>query len=212
VQFPYGSDAYLEQFDANQLEQAVPRQLVSITIDRPFKDPAGNVRIEQAPNPLAQYMDSRGLTQLQEPVPAEAVSLLNSGYLKKREQAVSEGLGALVDRQKADPVHPAQLYSTATAFLLAAFLFAYFTLPHVPGHVFAAMMMIEGVFRYVLEMLRVEPAVVGRGTGALTFLPPQSYSMVVSFLLIIGGAVLWFAFGRFAANRGEVRGVPAMVS
>ena len=62
------------------------------------------------------------------------------------------------------------------------------------------MMMIEGVFRYVLEMLRVEPAVIGRGTHVLSFLPPQSYSMVVSFFLVIGGAVLWFVFGRIAGN------------
>ena len=67
------------------------------------------------------------------------------------------------------------------------------------------MMMIEGVFRYMLEILRVEPAVVGRGTKLLPSLPPQSLSMVISFFLVIGGALLWYAFGQVAARRHEPR-------
>jgi hypothetical protein len=55
-------------------------------------------------------------------------------------------------------------------------------------------------------MLRVEPAVIGQGSGHLSFLPPQSYSMVVSFLLVSGGIVLWFYF-RKRARRGENRKV-----
>jgi hypothetical protein len=50
-------------------------------------------------------------------------------------------------------------------------------------------------------MLRVEPAVLGRGTKYLASLPPQSYSMVISFLLVVGGTVLWYVFGRIARKR-----------
>ncbi len=89
------------------------------------------------------------------------------------------------------------------AFTIAGFLFTYLTLPHAYGRVFAAMLMIEGVFRYVLETLRVEPAVVGRGTVILPSLPPQSFSMVISFFLVIGGAIFWYVCGRVARTRGE---------
>ena len=122
---------------------------------------------------------------------------------RTKDPAERERLDALAATEKSDWVQPAQLYSTATAFLIAAFLLAYFTLPHIPGHVFAAMMIIEGISRYLLEMLRVEPAVVGRGTDYLKFLPPQSYSMVVSFLLVWGGVALWIAFSHVGGSTAE---------
>ena len=103
-------------------------------------------------------------------------------------------LQELAARQQSLPIHPAQLYSTVTALLIAAFLVACYTLPHVPGRIFALMLLIEAPTRYVLEMLRNEPAVVGRHTGHLEFLPPQSFSMVLSAVLFAAGVVLWLAF------------------
>jgi phosphatidylglycerol:prolipoprotein diacylglycerol transferase len=122
---------------------------------------------------------------------------------RTKDPAERERLESLTATEKSNWVQPAQLYSSATAFLIAAFLLAYFTLPHIPGHVFAAMMIIEGVSRYLLEMLRVEPAVMGRGTDYLKSLPPQSYSMVVSFLLVWGGIALWIAFSRVGGSTAE---------
>jgi len=55
-------------------------------------------------------------------------------------------------------------------------------------------LLLEAPTRYILEMLRQEPAVVGHGTQYLRFLPPQSFSMVLSFVLFVAGVVLWFAF------------------
>ena len=143
-------------------------------------------------------MDAEHLAELREPLPAQDAGLLEPGALKSKETVKEQGLEALAKSQASDPVHPAQLYSALTALLIAGFLLAYFTMPHTAGRVFAAMLMIEGIFRYLLEMLRVEPAVVGRGTSALTFLPPQSYSMVVSLLLVLLGLVLWIAFGKMS--------------
>ena len=71
-------------------------------------------------------------------------------------------------------------FSAIVAFTIAGFLVCYFTLPHTAGRVFAAMLMIEGLFRYMLEMVRVEPAQIGRGTPYLPKLPPQSLSMIIS--------------------------------
>jgi phosphatidylglycerol:prolipoprotein diacylglycerol transferase len=96
---------------------------------------------------------------------------------------------ALARAERSLPLHPAQLYSALTAFLIAGICVSYFTLPHAPGRGFALMMMLEGLTRYVLEMLRAEPAVWGT---ALTL------SQWLGMGLVIGGIILWFAFGRFA--------------
>src|SRR6476661_700654 len=84
--------------------------------------------------------------------------------------------------QHSEWLHPAQIYSTITAWIIAALLVAYFTMPHVHGRVFALMLIIEAPARFVLEMLRSEPPVVGRGSDPphLTFLPNMSFSMVLS--------------------------------
>ncbi|MDB5331305.1 MAG: lgt 2 [Phycisphaerales bacterium] len=193
VQFPYDSDAYATEFNQNVLKMPVPRQLV------------------RDGSRLADYMDVKRLEVLQEPLPADDFQRFSvAGSLKKKEQVKAEGLEALAAAQKANPVHPAEIYSAVTAFLLAGFLVAAFTLPHVPGRIFAGMMIVEGLFRYVLEMLRVEPPVIGGHDPLdpgrllpLSFLPPQSYSMVVSFILVIGGVVLWYVFGRIARSRVE---------
>jgi phosphatidylglycerol---prolipoprotein diacylglyceryl transferase len=87
------------------------------------------------------------------------------------------------------PVHPAQLYSTITAWILAGLLLAYFTLPHVPGRVMALMLMLEGAARFVLESLRTEPPVWGL----------LSLSMVIGLVLVLGGAIMWVVVGRFGS-------------
>jgi len=95
----------------------------------------------------------------------------------------------LAEHYRSRPVHPAQLYSTITALMLAALLVAYFTLPHVPGRVFALMLMLEGAARFVLESLRTEPPVWG----------PMSLSMVIGLMLVLAGAILWVVFGQFGS-------------
>jgi phosphatidylglycerol:prolipoprotein diacylglycerol transferase len=103
---------------------------------------------------------------------------------------------AEVSTLRSNKVHPAQLYSTITALLLALFLTAYYTLPHAPGRVFALMLMAEAPTRFLLEMLRAEPPIVGPGSvnHTLTWLPNLSFSMVLSAWLFLIGAVLWYAF------------------
>jgi phosphatidylglycerol:prolipoprotein diacylglycerol transferase len=107
--------------------------------------------------------------------------------LKTREEARAQGLQQLMEAEarKVHPVHPAQLYSTITALLLAALLVAYYSLPHVPGHVFALMLMLEGATRFLLEMLRVEPPVWGSSF---------SLSMWLGILLVGAGGALWLVF------------------
>jgi prolipoprotein diacylglyceryltransferase len=110
----------------------------------------------------------------------------------------------LAAEQRSRPVHPAQLYSTITAWLLAGLLVAYFTLPHLPGRVFALMLMLEGGTRSLLELLRTEPAVAGS----------MSLSMMIGIGLVIAGIVMWITCGRFQRDwpvpaPGAAQPVPA---
>ena len=127
--------------------------------------------------------------------------------LKTPEQARHEGLKELIasEREKVHPVHPAQLYSTFTALLLAALFVAFYSMPHVPGHVFALMCVLEGATRFLLEMLRVEP-----GVGPLIDGFALSLSMWIGIGLVITGAILWLGFSKAGGvNQGGQMLTPA---
>jgi len=186
-EFPYHSDAYVKELEDNQLHQPVPRELL-----RP--DTA-----------LTHYLDALGQRDLQEPIPADVARqlLTDSGQLlKSPEEVNAQHLQLVAATQHSNPVHPAQWYSTVAAWLIAAFLVAYFTLPHAPGRVFALMLIVEGVSRFLLETVRAEPPVIGH----------WSLSMVLSVPMVALGIVLWFVFGSRrvwkdrdqAARSGEV--------
>jgi phosphatidylglycerol---prolipoprotein diacylglyceryl transferase len=106
------------------------------------------------------------------------------------EMASDPELQSLADASRALPVHPAEIYSAITAFLLAALLIAYFTLPHADGRVFALMLILEGFARFVLEIIRVEPPVWQLHIG------PHSYgwsmSMILGLLNWVGGLIFWW--------------------
>lgn len=108
--------------------------------------------------------------------------------LAPSEVARNAELSALARHERALGVHPAQLYSAFTLLLLAGLTYAYYTLPHAPGRVFALMLMLEGTARFTLELVRSEPAVLGR----------MSLSMVIGIGLVGLGALLWHLFGRLA--------------
>ena len=77
--------------------------------------------------------------------------------------------------------------------LVCGVLVAYFTLSHAPGRVFALMLILKGITRYILEMLRSEPPV------AHVFGYGLSFSMVMSVGLVGLGLLLWF----FVFNKGD---------
>ena len=151
VEFPYHSDAYLEQVHNGEIQ--VPPDLLKngqpLSIEEIKKDP-----------------------------------MLTAD---RRAELLKEA-----SEQHALPVHPAELYSTLTALLIAAFLVAYFTIPHAPGRVFALMLMIESVSRFLLEEIRAEPVFAPFGKH---WFGTMSFSMTLSIPLFLLGAVLWFVFG-----------------
>ena len=152
VQFPYHSDAYIEQYRAGEIQP--PPEL----LDR-----------DGMPRGIEEIQADRSLSAERK---AALVSLANA--------------------QHALPVHPAEVYSTLTAWLIAALLVAYFTLPHAPGRVFALMLVLEGVSRFLLETVRAEP--VGTLFGYHIF-GPLTYSEGLSIPIALLGVALWFTFG-----------------
>jgi phosphatidylglycerol:prolipoprotein diacylglycerol transferase len=170
VQFPYRSDAYLEQVNKGEIQ------------------------------PPPQLLNANGAPRSIEDI--EADRTIGS--------AERSSLVALAESQRALPVHPAELYSTFTAFLIAAFVLAYFTLRHAPGRVFALMLMVEGVSRFLLETVRAEP--VGTFFGHHIF-GPLTFGEGTSVVIVLMGAVLWFMFGlpQIWVERGS-RGVGSAVA
>lgn len=104
----------------------------------------------------------------------------------------NESLRELASQEKSRALHPAQLYTTITAFLLAAMLVAYFSVPHTPGMVFAMMMIFEGAARFVQELLRVEPPVMHM----------SGYGLSLSMVLGIGLSLLGVIFAAIFQKMG----------
>ncbi|MGD1276200.1 MAG: prolipoprotein diacylglyceryl transferase [Tepidisphaeraceae bacterium] len=115
-------------------------------------------------------------------------------------------LQRLAAASRALGVHPAELYSSFTAFLLAALLIAYFALPHADGRVFALMMILEGIARFVLELLRVEPAVWHVRLGGQTY--GWSISMILGLLIAVAGVVMWNLLPPLRRSRTACAGTP----
>jgi phosphatidylglycerol---prolipoprotein diacylglyceryl transferase len=164
VEFPYHSDAYLEQAHD------------------------GKIRIP------SELLDQNG-----QPLSIEQIQTDRTMSPERRQHLLD-----LAATQHALPVHPAELYSTFTAWLIAAFLLAYFTMPHAPGRVFALMLIIESISRFLLEEVRAEPVFTPFGKHLFG---TMSYSMVLSIPLLLLGIALWIIFGRIA--RREAGALPA---
>jgi phosphatidylglycerol---prolipoprotein diacylglyceryl transferase len=136
------------------------------------------------------YMEEFERNQLKTPAPDDVLGAPN--IFGERYPLPPEKVGSRPEL-KSNPLHPAQLYSAFTAFLLAGMLFAYFTLPHVPGRVFALMMAVEGVCRYLLELVRDEPRDYLNHTASL--------GMVQGIMIAAGGLALWAIFGAIHGKK-----------
>ena len=82
------------------------------------------------------------------------------------------------------PVQPTQLYSSINAFLLCFFLLAFEPFSRHDGMLFALMLTIYPVARFLLEIIRTDESAVF-GTGL-------SISQNISLLLLAAIAVLWY--------------------
>ncbi len=133
------------------------------------------------------YVDEFHARKLDKPVPPSLLVPTRDGLgekLMEPEWVARDPLAKSdADSVGSNYLHPTQLYSAVTAFALALLLFAYYTMPHPPGRVFAWMLVLEGATRFLLEMIRVEPEVLG----------PMSLSMVIGVGLVVSGVAMWVA-------------------
>lgn len=86
------------------------------------------------------------------------------------------------------PVHPTQIYSAVTAFLLFLFLLAWFPYRRRDGEVLALLITIYPVGRFLLEVIRQDEAAVWN-TG-------MSISQNISVLLLAGAIGFWCYLAR----------------
>jgi phosphatidylglycerol:prolipoprotein diacylglycerol transferase len=81
------------------------------------------------------------------------------------------------------PIHPTQIYSTVTALLIFFFLWFYYPFRTRDGEVFAWMILIYPVARFLEEAIRIdEPAQFGTGL---------SISQLISVAILIAAVALW---------------------
>ncbi|MCS7034172.1 MAG: prolipoprotein diacylglyceryl transferase [Phycisphaerae bacterium] len=136
--------------------------------------------------PYVQHVESGRISpppQLLRPGRDGSSKLVDAAALRQPGNAALRSLAAT---QRSLRVHPAQLYSAVTAFLLAGLLLSHFALEPPPGTTFALMLILEGTARFTLELLRVEPVV----------LWGMSLSMIVAMGMVALGLTLWVAFRR----------------
>lgn len=138
--------------------------------------------------------------------PPELIKTVDSRerLVEPAELRARPALAQVASHERSLPLHPAQLYSSFTALLICALCLAYFTLPHATGRVFALMLMVEGITRYLLELLRVEPPVVHVAGYGL------SLSMVLGIAFVLLGVALWIGFGRRSTQ--QATGFPVVAA
>jgi len=96
------------------------------------------------------------------------------------------------------PVHPTQVYSAINALLLALLLLAYDPFRRRDGELFALMISIYPISRFLLEIIRTDESAV--------FHTGLSISQNVSLLLLLSAAGLWFIVLRRPPGRTFVEG------
>ncbi|MBV8519561.1 MAG: prolipoprotein diacylglyceryl transferase [Acidobacteria bacterium] len=89
-------------------------------------------------------------------------------------------------------VHPTQIYESLSAFAIFAILMAMSRRPHVRGRIFAMFLILLGIERFLVEIVRAKDD---------RLLGPFTVAQLISVLLVVGGGVLF----AVTASRAEQR-------
>src|SRR6266852_2287669 len=79
-------------------------------------------------------------------------------------------------------VHPTQLYESASAFIMFAILIALSRKPHPKGRVFGAFLVLMGIERFLVEIVRAKDD---------RFLGPFTVAQLISVILVFAGGYLF---------------------
>lgn len=80
------------------------------------------------------------------------------------------------------PIHPAQVYSSLNALFLCLLLSLMFKIYKFPGQIIASMLILYGMTRFLLEMLRCEPFLIDHLTASQTI---GIFAVVIGVILIL---------------------------
>ncbi len=180
VQFPYGSNAQMVHYLEKRPGASLPEELLwtnrsgaTLPISRDSID-ASDARVRAAiahTEELAgklRRMEEAARSGGGEAAPRGAIAALQNElkasrikYADLRDQMDKYGMSAAALRDLAHahvslPVHPAQLYETIGAALLALFLNALFYRRAFDGQVICTLFLVQPIQRWVLETLRVD--------------------------------------------------------
>jgi len=101
----------------------------------------------------------------------------------------------IADQHRSRHVHPSQLYSIAVALGLSAVLYRFFWKRKYHGQVFLLMLILYGIARFALEMVRTEPKV----------LAGLSISQTISVPAVVAGGIWWIAMTRQAPGQVDAQ-------
>src|SRR5437763_6186081 len=88
-------------------------------------------------------------------------------------------------------VHPTQIYESLSAFVMFLILMRLESRPHRKGHAFALFLILLGVERFLVEIVRAKDD---------RFLGPFTVAQLISVILVIVGTALWFGVRREAST------------
>ncbi len=194
VRFPVGSPPYLEQMEDRRLflhglelrsYEAASRPVIRAVEPGSPAERAGLAADQR----IVRIVDERKQIDERTPTTHDAVQALAAidGAGEKFEiytdDASEPKVVTLGAPEKSLPIHPAQLYSAVDAILLCAFLLAYYPYRRRDGEVFALLVTIHPIARFLQEIVRIdEKAVFNTGL---------SISQNISLAMLAGAIGLW---------------------
>ena len=165
-----------------------------LTHDRAIESPQQALQILwRSPELAARGLDVgekiKRINDVRNPPSEQLWSILNSTANNLQPVVLETVSGQVVSLPRRElpprsrPIHPAQIYSSISAFLLCFVLLAYTPFRSRDGEVFGLMITIYPVIRILLEMIRIDE--IGQfGTGL-------SISQLISLLILVGVSIYW---------------------
>ena len=208
IQFPPGSPPYMAQLGTGELLglelERIEHQVFLFQVKSVAPNSVAakaNVQVDDLLN--FQYPNALVLQRLDDLSPEQMNEELNQEFARQNQvllqiqrkgdelprAAVQVPVADLPPNSKR--VHPTQIYSSVNAFLMCLFLWFYFPYRRGDGEVFAVMLMVYSVARYLLETIRNDES--GQ------FGTEYTISQWVSFAVIVAGIGL-FVYSRFYRN------------